>query len=95
MSREALRAELGLEAEPFTDLLEGMEGISVDGAKVALAGHAVGLTPDQQRERDRVIELITEAGFQPPLTQEPIHIATRMATTFLRAKARSLMAGPV
>ena len=70
MSREALRAELGLDAERFTDLLENMEGMSVDGAKVALVGHAVGLTPDQQRERDRVIGLITEAGFQPPLTQE-------------------------
>ncbi len=70
MARQALRAELGLELDVFDALIARTEGIVEEGAGVRLACHQVGLTPQQQEVRDRVLAAISSAGFQPPFVAE-------------------------
>ena len=70
MPREALRQELRLEADVFDDLVERTDGVTEEGAGIRLSGHAVGLSPEQQAQRDRLIKTIEGGGFQPPLAAE-------------------------
>ncbi|HJR45625.1 MAG TPA: selenocysteine-specific translation elongation factor [Actinomycetota bacterium] len=70
MAREALRAELGLEPDRFNELIGDLEGLVADGATVRLATHSIGLTPEQERERERVLQAIDASGYQPPPAPE-------------------------
>ncbi len=70
LAREALRSEVGLEPEAFDALLARIEDVAEEGAGVRLASHRVGLTPQQQATRDRLVEAISSRGFQPPLAAE-------------------------
>ena len=70
MPRESLRAELRMDAAVFDELVARLESVVEEGAGVRLEGHRVGLTEEQQRVRDRVMQRIEEAGFQPPLAAD-------------------------
>ena len=70
MPREALRQELGLEAGVFDALIARTDDVTEEGAGVRLSGHAVGLSPEQQAQRDRLIAQIEGGGFQPPLATD-------------------------
>ncbi|MCA1703913.1 MAG: SelB C-terminal domain-containing protein, partial [Actinobacteria bacterium] len=70
MPRETLRAELGLEPAAFDDLIRVTDEVVEQGAGVRLTSHSVGLSAEQARARDAIVERIEAAGFQPPLASE-------------------------
>ena len=69
MSKEALRAELGLSAPAFADLLARTEAIVEDDALVRLAVHRVEMNPEQARARTGLMAQI-EGSFSPPFAKE-------------------------
>ncbi|MEO0080054.1 MAG: selenocysteine-specific translation elongation factor [candidate division WOR-3 bacterium] len=75
MKRPELRAKAapGLSAPLFeavlTDLVEA-RAVVIDGERVRLAGHKIRLSPEEQKEFDRVEELFRNAGFSPPSIEE-------------------------
>ena len=73
MPRESLRAELNLEPDAFDALMAELAFVVEEGAGVRHEQHQVGLTVEQARARDEVVQRIEAAGFQPPLTTD-LHI---------------------
>ena len=69
MSKEALRAELGLSAPAFGDLLKRTEAIVEEDAFVRLAAHRVELNAEQETARTDLMGQI-EGSFAPPLAKD-------------------------
>ena len=70
MPREALRAETGLSAADFDELLHGMDDVVEEGPVVRLSSHSVRLDPAQERLQEELIGRIEANGFSPPTTSE-------------------------
>jgi len=70
MTRAAVRAETGLEPGAFDALVDTTEDVASDGALLRLESHAVSMSPEQQRARDRVLTAIASEGFTPPLVKD-------------------------
>jgi len=66
MGREQLRAEVALEGDSFDALLDLLDDVVAEGSRLRLSSFAVALSPEQTRERDRVLQAIGKAGFSPP-----------------------------
>jgi selenocysteine-specific elongation factor len=65
-----VRAEAGLDSGAFDALVDTIEDVQSDGALLRLASHAVSMSPEQQRARDRVMTAIQAGGFKPLLSKE-------------------------
>jgi selenocysteine-specific elongation factor len=80
--REELRARVfgRASAEVFGEVLGGLaaEGRLVARERVALAGHQVSLSPDEQRARDVIERLLRDAGLTPP-DQAALRLAAGVA----------------
>jgi len=70
VSREQLRADLGLEPAAFDALLARSDEVVEEGAGVRLASHEAGLDRHQRDARDSLVRQIEATGFQPPLTSQ-------------------------
>jgi len=70
MARETLRAQIDLEPGAFDALLDTDADVVADGALIRLRTHGVTLDPEQQRMRDRLIAMIEDAGFTPPMEKD-------------------------
>jgi selenocysteine-specific elongation factor len=70
MPYEALRIETGLDPDSFEALLEKMNEVVTEGPVVRLATHRVALSDEQRLERDRLMKLIDDGAFSPPLASE-------------------------
>jgi selenocysteine-specific elongation factor len=66
MPRERLRAALDLDGPAFDALVDGIDEVVDAGALIRLRSHAVALSPEQQRARDKLVQTIESAGFSPP-----------------------------
>ncbi len=75
VSLEAVRATVARSCDPalvdeaIRTLSERNE-VSVDGPRIALAGHGPSLTPAEDAARSRLIELLSAGGLQPPTLSE-------------------------
>jgi selenocysteine-specific elongation factor len=69
-TREAVRAQLQLEAAPFDALLPRLPDVVEEGPLVRLAGFSVQLADDQRAQRAGVLARIEAGGFTPPLAKE-------------------------
>ncbi len=70
MGREELRAEVALEGEAFDALLDRLDDVVAEGSRLRLASFTVDLSPEQEREQDRIVQAIGEAGFSPPTEKD-------------------------
>jgi selenocysteine-specific elongation factor len=70
MPREAARAAVDLDPRSFDALLERLEDVEGRGATVTLVGHRVALAPQEEAERKRLLEVLDEGGFSPPMTKD-------------------------
>jgi selenocysteine-specific elongation factor len=66
ITRERLRAAMGLDAPTFVALIAGLRGIIEDGVFVRLASHRVALSSEQQAARDKLLDSLQADGFSPP-----------------------------
>ena len=73
MPRESLRADLGLEPDAFDALVTQLDFVVEEGAGIRLEQHRVGLTAEQSRARDEVVQRLEAAAFQPPPARD-LHI---------------------
>jgi selenocysteine-specific elongation factor len=69
MTREALRASLGVDPEMFDGLLDRADDIDVDSDIVRMRTHGVDLSEEEQDRRGKLIELLRNAGYEPPMTK--------------------------
>ena len=67
MERERLRALTDLDSDAFDALLTGSADVIEEGSAVRLATFAVELSPQEQQQREAVVQQIEGAGFMPPL----------------------------
>ncbi len=70
MARAAVRAATGLQSGAFDALLDALEDVESEGALLRLPSHAVRMSPEQLRARDKVVSTIEAAGFSPPLGKD-------------------------
>ncbi|MDQ3660707.1 MAG: selenocysteine-specific translation elongation factor [Actinomycetota bacterium] len=70
MTRETLRAALGLEAGTFDALIVRLEDVISEGPTVSLSSFSVELSVEEKRARDEVIATIDASGFSPPMTKD-------------------------
>jgi selenocysteine-specific elongation factor len=70
MPREQLRAMTRLDAGTFDAFIAQLDDVSSEGAVVRSTDHSVRLAPTQQRERDRLIDLLESSRFTPPATSD-------------------------
>jgi selenocysteine-specific elongation factor len=70
MPYEQLRAEINTEPDTFEGLLSTIDEVIVDRTVVHLASHRIILTAGQQREHDRIVNIVGEGAFSPPLAKE-------------------------
>ena len=70
MPQEKLRIDLNLDPDSFEALLHRLDDVVVEGGLVRLSTHHVELNSAQQQERDRLVKLIENGGFSPPLAIE-------------------------
>jgi len=70
MTRAVVRAETGLEAGAFDALVDTIEDVASDGARLRLVSHTVSMSPEQQQAREQVLSEIQAGGFTPPLTKD-------------------------
>ncbi|MBA3431131.1 MAG: SelB C-terminal domain-containing protein [Actinobacteria bacterium] len=68
IDRESLRQGLGLGPEVFDGFLARTSILTEEGSLVRLPEHTVTLKPKESEQRDRLIKLIDEGAFAPPLT---------------------------
>jgi selenocysteine-specific elongation factor len=69
LPKEELRTRLGAEARLFARMLHQLEAqglVAEDGPFVRLSSHVVRLTPEQERQVARLLEVLREAGVAPP-----------------------------
>jgi selenocysteine-specific elongation factor len=70
MTRAVVRAETGLEAGAFDALVDTIDDVASDGARLRLISHSVSMSPEQQQAREQVLSAIQAGGFTPPLTKD-------------------------
>jgi len=70
MTRAVVRAETGLDAGAFDALVETIEDVASDGARLRLVTHTVSMSPEQQQAREQVLSAIQAGAFTPPLTRD-------------------------
>ena len=70
MRREELRASVDLDLASFDALLQELDDVVAEGSVLRLGSFAVNLSPQQSRERDRVVDTIEGGGFSPPLERD-------------------------
>lgn len=70
ITREALRAAAGLDSDVFDALVSSIEGIVEENLYIRLASHRIMLAPEQQRQKESLLEVIDSSGFTPPLTRD-------------------------
>jgi selenocysteine-specific elongation factor len=70
MPHEQLRAELNIDPAALDALLERTNDVIEEQTIVRLASHRIVLSDEQRRERDRIIRLVDNGAFSPPLANE-------------------------
>jgi selenocysteine-specific elongation factor len=70
MPRELLRGSLGLDPSSFDALIDELDDVDASGAVVRLRSHEIALTPEQERARSKIMQVLESAGFTPPLAKE-------------------------
>jgi selenocysteine-specific elongation factor len=70
VDKGSLRNGLKLDQGAFEDLVARVEDVVEEGPLVRLRDHRIALGPEQQAQRDQLIEQIDAGGFTPPLTKE-------------------------
>jgi selenocysteine-specific elongation factor len=70
MPRVAVRAVVGLASGAFDALVQTLEDVESDGARLHLGSHAVSMSPEQQRQRNELVATIEAGGFTPPMTKD-------------------------
>jgi selenocysteine-specific elongation factor len=66
ITRERLRAAMGLDGPTFDALIAGLPGIIEDGVIVRLASHRVAFSSEQQAARDKLLHSLQADDFSPP-----------------------------
>jgi selenocysteine-specific elongation factor len=67
LSREAVRAEIGLDPAAFAALVASLDDVVEEGALLRSSSHIVELGPEQQKARDRLLAELEAHAFTPPL----------------------------
>jgi selenocysteine-specific elongation factor len=70
MPRELLRGSLDLDNSSFDALIDELDDVGASGAVVRLRSHEIALTPEQERARSKIMQVLESAGFTPPLAKE-------------------------
>ena len=66
MARAIVRAETGLGSGAFDALIDTLDDVASDGARLRLQSHAVSMSPKQRRAREQVLNAVLAGGFTPP-----------------------------
>jgi selenocysteine-specific elongation factor len=70
MPRELLRGSLALDTSSFDALIDELDDVGASGAIVRLSSHEIALTPEQERARSKIMQVLESADFTPPIAKE-------------------------